>query len=277
MDEARGSLVANGERMRRRWRGQRVIGMFVAIVMAVAGSVAVTGPAAAAGPYICPGYAPVPGRLYIADPQLQREAAKIGVCFNTSDTILIVNNTSTQPIRFWSMTPGFTYLRITDDSSAAVQARNSSLRAWLDPVARPGQYVIAGERMQVGTSTADFSWQFDITLAVDTVAVDTAAALAFGKLKKWASSGSKARAAVTTCAAEAVSDGVTASGMDDTMKKLLLGSGPCAIAAASAGATPAEETILKRAKTVQSKLSTADSIIKKVQLADILGAIWRAK
>ena len=279
MGEMRGSLAVHGDRHRLRWRGNWVVAMLVAIVMAAAGSVAVSGSAAAAATYVCPGYAPVPGRLYIADPQLQREAAKVGVCYNTGDTILIVNNTSSMPIRFWSITPGSTYLRIADGASAAVRARNTSLRAWLDPVPQPGgQYVLAGERMQVGTRTADFSWQFDAALAVDTVAVDTAAALAFGKLKKWASSGSKMRAATTTCAAAAVSAGVTASGMDDAMKDLLaVGSTPCALAVAAAGATPSEATVINRAKSVQTKLSTADSIIKKVQLADLLGAIFRAR
>lgn len=274
MDEPYDGLIASDGGSRRRWRGRRIVAILVSVVMSATGSIASSVPAAATTQWTCPPTAKKLYQLTVDDSRLDREAAKVGVCGDLLDTFLVINNTSSQPILFWSATPGSTYQNIEGDASLAVREKNVALRQLLRG-GRSDSYILAGEAMRVTGRSVDFGWEFDASLTMSTLATDVAAALAVNKLKRWASSGSKTKAAVMTCAFAATSAGATAQDMDDVMTQLLLGATPCAAAVESAGTNVKEETLLQRANTLQSKLATADSFVKKVELANVIGEVLR--
>ena len=273
MNETDGSGTSTARPGRRIRRGRRVTAMCVAVVLSATASIASAAPVSARAQWTCPSTAPNLYQLTIDDPRLQGEVDSVGVCGDLPDTFLVINNTSTQPISFWSATPGSTYQLIRDTASPALRAKNIAIRSALTSAGMTRSFMLAGEAMQVTGRSSDFSWEFDAGLTISTLATDVAAGMAFNKLKRWASSGSKTRAAVTTCAFAATSAGATAADMDDAISKLLLGATPCAAAVERAGTYVEEETLLQRADNLQSKLTRAESFIKKVDSIDVVGRI----
>ncbi|WP_438854394.1 hypothetical protein [Agromyces sp. M3QZ16-3] len=223
----------------------------------------------------CPWNAPILYRFAIDDYRLQQEVDKIGVCGDYSDTFLVIQNTSSQPIRFWSSTPGSTYEPVPVNTSPLIEVRNRFMRESLADMGSTGSYVLAGEAMRVSGRAADFTWDFDTALSLSVLAVDVAGSMAFNKLKRWATSGSKTRAAVATCALAATEAGATATTMDEVMSKLILGATPCAAAVESAGTAVEADTLLRRANTLQSRINSVNSLVKRFDLGDLLGRIIR--
>ena len=272
MDERYDSLIASDGGIRRRWPARRVVVMLVAVAMLAAGSIASSVPAAAITPSTCPLRAPMSYQLTIDDVWLQQEVAKVKMCGDFRDTFLVIDNQSSQPLKFWSLTPGVTYVPVDNGASFAVHAKNVLLRNELR-ASRSDAFVLAGEAVQVTSRVIDFHWQHDVGLTTATVATDVAGALAFNKAKKWASSGSKTKAAVTTCASGAIAAGATAENMDEVMTKLLLGSTACAAAVELAGTDVQEKTLLQRATKLQSNLTKIDSLVEQIRSANVFGRI----
>ncbi|MFE6254585.1 hypothetical protein [Agromyces sp. NPDC057865] len=224
----------------------------------------------------CPVNAPFGYRLLIDDVVLQREADKIGVCGDGASTFLVINNSSSQPISFWSTGFASTWRLITGTASAATRAQNTAVRDLLMSTGSSGNFVLAGESMRVDLSPAQFAWDFDTGLTTTTLAADVAGGLAFGKAKKWASAGSNKRAAVVTCASGAIAAGATAESVDDVLKGLLLGATPCAAAVERAQAVATDEkTLVQRAARLQSTITSVDSFVDNIDLAVVIGKVLR--
>lgn len=212
-------------------------------------------------------------RLIIDDVGLQREADKIGLCSDTGSTSFVLNNTSSQPIRFWSDGSPAAFSLITGTASAATTGSNAIIRDILEETGDPGNFVLAGEAIAIDIGPQQFVWDFDADLTLTVTAVSTAGAFAFNKAKKWWSGGSKVRAAVVTCASAAIEQGATVQDMDDVMQALLLDGTSCAAKVQAASGAVDEDTVLQRADRFQSTLGKAKAFVKKIEWSDVVGRI----